>query len=58
MKAIRRTTRETLRHERAVVLQQCGTPTAAAAQADIETNKQKSAALRAKAKAAQEGEQK
>lgn len=46
MMAIRRKTRETLRHERAVVLQELGTPPAAAVQADIEANKRKAELLR------------
>jgi hypothetical protein len=46
---IRRKTRETLRHERAVVLQEKGTPTADQVRADIEANKAKAADMRKKA---------
>lgn len=46
MIAIRRKTRETLRHERAVVRQQLGTPPATAVQQDIEANKLRAAELR------------
>lgn len=46
MIAIRRKTRETHRHERAVVLQQLAEPTASAVQQDIEANKRKAAELR------------
>jgi hypothetical protein len=47
--AIRRKTREQQRHQRAVVLQELGTPPATAVQKDIEANKRKAAALRAHA---------
>lgn len=50
MIAIRRKTRETLRHERAVVLQELGTPPAAAVRQDIEANKRKAEQLRLQAK--------
>ena len=46
---IRRKTRETHRHERATVLQQLGTPSAAAVRADIESNKRRAARLREQA---------
>lgn len=46
MIALRRKTRETLRHERAVVLQELATPTAAAVQQDIATNQARAAELR------------
>lgn len=48
MRAVRRRTRETLRHERAVVLRALGTPTAAQQRADIEANKRRAAQLRSK----------
>lgn len=47
MRAIRRKTREQLRHERACVLQQLGSPTADAVRQDIEANKERAAKLRA-----------
>lgn len=50
MIALRRRTREALRHERAVVLQELGAPTAAQLRADIEANKTRAAELRRTAK--------
>jgi hypothetical protein len=49
MRAIRRKTRENRRHERAVVYQELGTPTAAQNRADIEANKRRAARLREQA---------
>jgi len=49
MIAFRKKTRETLRHERAVVIQQITTPTLAEQIADQETEKRRGDELRAKA---------
>jgi len=46
---IRRRARETYRHERAVVFQELGTPSAAAIRADVEANKIRAAQLRRRA---------
>lgn len=46
MIAVRRRTRETLRHERAVVLQELAAPTAAQVRQDIAANKFRAAELR------------
>lgn len=43
---LRKRTRETLRHERATVLQELGTPSAAAVRADWEANKIRNARVR------------
>lgn len=50
MKVFRRKTREQLRHERAVVLQELSQPTAAAQQQDWEANKKRAAELRQQAR--------
>lgn len=46
---LRRRTRETHRHERAVVLQELSTPTAAQNRADLEASKAREKRLRLKA---------
>lgn len=46
MITIRRKTREQQRHQRAVVLQELGMPSAAAVRQDIEANKRKAERLR------------
>lgn len=49
MIAIRRKTREQQRHQRAVVLQELGTPPASAVRQDIAANQAKAARMRAQA---------